>query len=77
MAMKVTEKGQVTIPLLMRKKHGLLPHAEIAFVDQPNGVLVTKAAKRTRGKRVLSQLMRGGVVKARTKDWLKMTRGNA
>ncbi|MGZ8899394.1 MAG: AbrB/MazE/SpoVT family DNA-binding domain-containing protein [Limisphaerales bacterium] len=75
--MRVTDKGQVTIPSLMRKKHGLLPHAEIAFVDQPNGVLVTKAGKRTRGKRMLSQLMRGGVVKGRTSDWLKLTRGDA
>jgi bifunctional DNA-binding transcriptional regulator/antitoxin component of YhaV-PrlF toxin-antitoxin module len=75
--MKMTDKGQVTIPSMMRKKHGLAPHAEIAFVDQPNGVLVMKAAKRTRGKQVVAQLMRGGVVKARTKDWLKMTRGQA
>ena len=73
----MTGKGQVTIPPFMRKKHGLLPHAEIDFVDQPDGVLVTRAGKVTRGKRVLSTLMRGGVVKGRTKDWLRMTRGDA
>ena len=72
--MKVTDKGQVTIPSGMRKKHGLLPDAEVAFVDQPDGVLVTRARKPTRGKRVLSTLMRGGVVAGRTKDLLQMTR---
>ena len=75
--MKVTEKGQVTIPPLMRKKHGLLPRADVDFIDQPNGVLVTRASKPTRGKRVLATLLRGGVVKARTKDWLRLTRGDA
>ena len=73
--MKVTDTGQVTIPSGMRKKLGLLPDAEVNFVDLPNGVLVTRARKATRGKTVLSTLMRGGVVKGRTKDLLRMTRG--
>lgn len=75
--MKVTGKGQVTIPSPMRKKHGLLPRAEVDFVDQPNGVLVTRAVKPSRGRRVLATLLRGGVVKGRTKDWLELTRGDA
>jgi len=75
--MKVTDKGQVTIPSPMRKKHGFLAHTEVAFVDQPNGVLVTRVPKLPRGKQVLSTLMRGGVIKGRTKDLLRMTRGDA
>jgi len=62
--MKITSKGQVTIPLTMRRKHGLLPRREVEFVDQPNGVLVVKAGKLSRGKRVLAVLLRGGKVKA-------------
>jgi bifunctional DNA-binding transcriptional regulator/antitoxin component of YhaV-PrlF toxin-antitoxin module len=73
--MKVTGKGQITIPPAMRKKHGLLPRAKVEFVDQPDGVLVIKAAKLSRGKRVLSVLLRGGKVKGRTEDWLRLTRG--
>ena len=42
---KITGKGQVTIPPAMRKKHGLLPQREVEFVDQPDGVLVVKANK--------------------------------
>ena len=51
--MKVTDKGQVTIPPELRKRHGLLPRREVKFVDQPDGVLVVKAGKLSRGKRVL------------------------
>ena len=73
--MKVTIKGQVTIPPELRKRHGLLPRHEVEFVDQPNGVLVVKAGKLTRGKRVLAALLRGGKVKGDTASWLRLTRG--
>lgn len=75
--MKVTDKGQVTIPPNLRKRHGLLPRHEVEFVDQPNGVLVVKASKLTRGSRVLATMLRGGKIKGRTEDWLRLTRGTA
>ena len=75
--MKVTAKGQVTIPPEMRKRHGLLPRREVEFVDQPDGVLVVKASKLSPGRRALSALLRGGRVKGCTEDWLRMTRGEA
>ena len=74
---KITGKGQVTIPPVMRKKHGLLPQREVEFVDQPDGVLVIKASKLSRGKRVLAALLRGGKVKGNTESWLRLTRGAA
>ena len=75
--MKITSKGQVTIPLTMRRKHGLLPRREVKFVDQPNGVLVAKAGKLSRGKQVLAALLRGGRVKGNTESWMRLTRGAA
>ena len=75
--MKVTDKGQVTIPPAMRRKHGLLPRHEVKFVDQPNGVLVVKAGKISRDGRVLSAMLRGGRIKGDTKSWLRLTRGAA
>ena len=75
--MKVSDKGQVTIPLTMRRKHGLLPQREVEFVDQPDGVLVVKAGKLARGKRVLAALLRGGKVKGDTASWLRLTRSAA
>ncbi len=74
---KITGKGQVTIPPAMRKKHGLLPQHEVEFVDQPDGVLVVKASKLSRGRRVLAALLRGGKVKGDTESWLRLTRGAA
>jgi bifunctional DNA-binding transcriptional regulator/antitoxin component of YhaV-PrlF toxin-antitoxin module len=75
MAVKMTRTGQVTIPPAMRRKHGLLAQAEVELVDQPDGVLVVKAATTSRGKRVLAALLRGGKIKGRTEDWLGLTRG--
>jgi bifunctional DNA-binding transcriptional regulator/antitoxin component of YhaV-PrlF toxin-antitoxin module len=75
--MKVTGKGQVTIPPKLRKRHGLLPRREVEFVDQPNGVLVVKAARLSPGRRVLATLLRGGKIKGRTEDWLRLTREEA
>ena len=74
---KITGKGQVTIPPAMRKKHGLVPQREVEFVDQPDGVLVIKASKLSHGKRVLAALLRGGKVKGNTESWLRLTRGAA
>ena len=74
--MKMTSKGQVTIPPAMRKKHGLKPPCEVEFIDRPNGVLVVKAGKFSHGKEVVSTLLRGGKVNGRTCDWLRLTRGD-
>jgi hypothetical protein len=60
----------------MRKKHGLLPQCRVEFIDQPEGVLVVKVARRSRGKRVVAALLRGGKVSASTADWLRLTRGD-
>ena len=59
----------------MRRKHGLLPQAEVELVDQPGGVLVVKVANNSRGKRVVATLLRGAKIKGRTEDWLPLTRG--
>ena len=75
--MRVTSKGQVTIPSDLRKRHGLLPRRQVRFLDQPDGVLVLRAGKLTRGKRVLASLLRGGKVKGNTEGWLRLTRGDA
>jgi bifunctional DNA-binding transcriptional regulator/antitoxin component of YhaV-PrlF toxin-antitoxin module len=74
--MKMTSKGQVTIPPAMRKKHGLVPQCEIELLDQPDGVLIVKARRRSPGRRAVAALLRGGKIKARTDDWLRITRGD-
>jgi bifunctional DNA-binding transcriptional regulator/antitoxin component of YhaV-PrlF toxin-antitoxin module len=73
--MRLTGKGQITIPPDMRRKHGLVPRAEVELLDRPEGILVVRAIKASDGKRVVKALLSGGKVRGRTKDWLEMTRG--
>ena len=49
--MKITSKGQVTIPLEIRQKLGLLPNTEVEFRVQGNTArLVKVSAKRGHGR---------------------------
>ena len=50
--MRITSKGQVTIPVEIREKAGLLPHTDVEFHYDGNVVTVTGA----RGPRILGKL---------------------
>lgn len=41
--MKLTIKGQVTIPRKYRQLYGLEPHTEVIFEEAPGGVLIRPA----------------------------------
>jgi bifunctional DNA-binding transcriptional regulator/antitoxin component of YhaV-PrlF toxin-antitoxin module len=56
--MKVTNKGRVTIPPAMSKKHGLQPQCDVGFIDEHSGVLIVKVGKLSRGKMVVAALLR-------------------
>jgi len=38
--MKITTKGQVTIPLSIRQRFGLLPHTEVEFLVKGNNIIL-------------------------------------
>ena len=40
--MKVTSKGQVTIPQHIREQLGILPHSEVEFVEEKGRVYLRK-----------------------------------
>lgn len=44
--MRITSKGQVTIPLAIRQKLGLLPNAEVEFHLQGNAAQLVKVASK-------------------------------
>jgi AbrB family looped-hinge helix DNA binding protein len=55
--MKITEKGQVTIPQEIREKLGLLPYTEVEFIIRKDGVLLRKLnTDRRRGRRIIENL---------------------
>ena len=41
--MKLSIKGQVTIPKRLRQLYGLTPHKEVIFEEAPGGVLIRPA----------------------------------
>lgn len=40
--MRITEKGQVTIPVDLRKRYGLEHNTEIEFIADDDGIRITK-----------------------------------
>ncbi len=73
--MRITTKGQVTIPLEVRERLGLLPHTEVEFMIRGNTAVLTKAGGGTRRGRALVQHMRGrGSVRMSTDEILALTR---
>ena len=57
--MRVTSKGQVTIPQAIREEAGLMPNTEVEFSVEDGDVLirkVTQPTRATRGTRAVAQL---------------------
>ena len=44
--MRITSKGQVTIPQEIREKHGLLPNTEVDFVVERGRVFLRRKGPR-------------------------------
>lgn len=78
--MRVTSKGQVTIPQAIRDKYGFLPETEVAFVEEGARVYLVKQPETTmpgRGQRLIAQLRGRATVRMTTEEILALTRGEA
>lgn len=74
--MKITSKGQVTIPQQIRERAGLLPGTEVEFVLTGKKVFLRKAVNGHRRGRELVEALRGkGTVRMSTDQILALTRG--
>jgi AbrB family looped-hinge helix DNA binding protein len=74
--MKITTKGQVTIPADIRDELGLLPYTEVEFEIKGDAVLMRKAdEKRRRGRRVVEHLRGRGDVRMSTDEIMVLARG--
>jgi AbrB family looped-hinge helix DNA binding protein len=77
---RITSKGQVTIPLAVREAAGLLPETEVEFLLEDDGVRIRKvrSSRRTgRGSRAVASLRRGaGRVTMSTAEIMALTRGD-
>jgi AbrB family looped-hinge helix DNA binding protein len=77
--MRVTSKGQVTIPQAIREQTGLLPNTDVEFVIDGGDVRIVKAlsSKRaSRGARAVRRLREsGGRIQMTTDEIMALTRG--
>jgi antitoxin PrlF len=74
--MRVTSKGQVTIPLAVRRKLGIEPGSEVEFELDAQGARLVRA-KTARGKAVVRRMRGRGTVAMSTDEIMALTRGDA
>jgi AbrB family looped-hinge helix DNA binding protein len=76
--MSITSKGQVTIPVAIREKAGLLPGTEVNFqLEGGTGyIFKARAPKReTRGQEIVRRLRGSATVKMSADEIMALTRG--
>jgi len=74
---KITSKGQVTIPIEIRERLGLLPNTEVEFQLQGNAARLVKASAKhahRRGTDIIDRLKGKADVKMTTDQILALTR---
>ncbi|KPK80932.1 MAG: hypothetical protein AMS25_08370 [Gemmatimonas sp. SM23_52] len=75
--MRVTSKGQVTIPIEIRQALGLLPYTEVEFelMDGWAKLRKKKSGQGARGRRIVAALRGRAVPGLSTDEILALTRG--
>lgn len=76
--MRITSKGQVTIPMPMREKLGLLPNTEVEFELDRDAVRIKKVAtprRLDRGRALVDHMRGRGTRRITTDEIMKLTRG--
>lgn len=78
--MRITSKGQVTIPQDVRERTGLLPNTDVEFVVDDGEVRIIKARTKGRPSRGTSAVGRlraaRGRVQMSTDEIMALTRGD-
>ena len=76
--MRVTSKGQVTIPIEIRERCGIGPHTEVQFVVENGRVfLEPKTSNPSRGQEAIDRLKQARLrTRLSTDQLLALTRGD-
>ena len=75
--MRITSKGQVTIPAEIREQAGLLPHTEVKFEFDGNAVRIVRVQNTRnngRGSRLIAHLRGRGDIAMSTDAIMALTR---
>ena len=75
--MRITSKGQVTIPVEIRERLGLLPNTEVRFEVEGNTVRILREENpsRSRGKRLIKRMRGRATSRMSTEEIMALTRG--
>lgn len=74
--MRVTSKGQVTIPRNVRQRLGIFPQSEVEFVVEGNTVILrTVSEKISRGTKLVEAMRGRATVRMTTDEIMALTRG--
>ncbi len=74
--MRVTIKGQVTIPQNIREKLGITPASEVDFIEEKGRVYLMKKKGKNSAKRRFNQLRGIASIKMTTDEIMALTRGD-
>jgi AbrB family looped-hinge helix DNA binding protein len=77
--MRITSKGQVTIPVEIRERAGLLPGTEVDVELDGSTVRIVRAVnprRETRAQRVVRRLWGSGTVRMTTDEIMALMRGD-
>ena len=72
--MRVTVKGQVTIPLNIREKLGIYPSSEVDFLEEGDRVFLVKRKSKMDKNRKFKKLRGVATVKMTTDEIMALTR---
>ena len=72
--MRVTTKGQVTIPISIREKLGITPDTEVDFLEEGDRFFLVKQKGTARAARKFSKLRGVATVKMTTDEIMALTR---
>lgn len=76
MDVKITTKGQVTIPQHIRERLGLLPNTEVEFEIRDDAVLLRKVhGDRRRGRALVAHMRGRADTELTTDEIMALTRG--
>jgi AbrB family looped-hinge helix DNA binding protein len=75
--MRITSKGQVTIPAAFRERLGFLPNTEVEFGVEGKILTLRKAESGcSRGRRIVSKMKGKATAGMSTEQIMSMTRDN-
>jgi AbrB family looped-hinge helix DNA binding protein len=73
--MRITSKGQVTIPKDMRDRFGLQPETEVEFVAEDGALRLVHSSASRRGRKLVKKMRGMATGSMSTDEIMALTRG--